>query len=355
MFSNPDESIRTLEEHDASKWDQFVLRHPLGSIYHTTAWMRVVQKTFKHEPLYIYLEENEKIRACLPLFRVSSWIAGEHLACLPATTVCDPLADEKDLVKLMVYAQGRPQQVDWTPWEIRTGVKFQASMPFPSVEVLDYVTHLLDLDRSLEAIWKSLHKGQVVRSIRKARRSGLVISDGCDKRDFSEFYKLYLGMRKRNGLLPQPLSFFLNLWEEFSPTGNIELKLAWLNSRLVSGVLLLKYRDVTNYEYGATDPAALKSRPSQLLLWRSIEKAHADGYRWFDFGRTRLDNIGLLNFKDLWGTSRIPLVYYQAPEGTKAHSMHKNRFLTRSMHILMQNSPNRVCQWLGGWLYRHTL
>ena len=349
------ESIRILKEQDWEKWDQFVLMHPRGSIYHTTAWMRVVQKTFKHEPLYIYLQENGKIHACLPLFRIRSWITGERLNCLPAAAVCDPLADERELSKMMEYSQEQSGSGDWVPWEIRTDERFALEIPFRSKQARNYVTHLLDLERPLEEIWKSFHPGQVVRSIRKALRSDISMVKGCDRRHVLEFYKLYLGMRKKNGLLPVPTSFFLNLWDEFSPRGEIEISLARHKSRIVAGVLLLKYRDVVKYEYGATNTAALKIRPNQLLLWQSIEKSHAGGYRWFDFGRTRLDNKGLLSFKDRWGTRRIPLVYHQAPNGTGVDSLREKRIVPWVMHTLMRNSPDAMCQWLGSLLYRHTM
>ena len=355
MTNYPNESIRILEEQDWQKWDQFVLMQPRGSIYHTTAWMRVVQKTFRHEPLYIYLHENGKIGACLPLFRIRSWLTGERLSCLPAAAVCDPLADDRELGKMMEYAQGLTGSESWIPWEIRTHERFAQEMPFRSKQVANYVTHLLDLERPLEKIWDNFHQGQVRRSIRKAIRSDISTVRGFNGRDISEFYKLYLGMRKRNGLLPVPLSFFQNLWDEFNPRGEIEISLAMSNSRAVSGVLLLKYRDMVKYEYGATDPAALKVRPNQLLLWQSIEKAHSNGYRWFDFGRTRLDNKGLLAFKDRWGTRRIPLVYHQIPDGTGVDSLRKKRIVPLIMHTLMRNSPDSMCHWLGSWLYRHTV
>ena len=355
MTSYTTDSIKILEEPDSLKWDQFVLKHPRGSIYHTTAWMRVVQKTFKHEPLYVYLQGNGQIRACLPLFKIRSWVTGQRLNCLPVAAACNPLSTESETGKMMEYAQELTGSGNWMPWEIRTDERYQLEMPFPSIRVCDYVTHLLDLERPLEQIWENLHRGQVLRSIRKALRSDINVVEACNRHDISEFYKLYLGMRKRNGLLPQPLSFFENLWDEFSPRGEIEIYLARIDSRAVAGVLLLKYRDMVSYEYGATNPADLYARPNQLLLWRSIEKAHAEGYRWFDFGRTRLDNKGLLGFKDRWGTRRIPLVYYKTPDGTGIDNLREKALVPWTMHLLIRSCPDLVCRWLGWWLYRHTV
>ena len=348
-------TVKTLEEQDFPKWDQFVMRHPFGSIFHTTSWMSVIRKTYGIEPHYVYLEKNRRMRACLPLFRIRSFITGDRVLCLPAASTCEPLTDGEALSKMMEFVQGRSDPEKWAPWEIRTSARFPVEIPFLSRQDLQFVTHLLNLEQPLKDIWASFHRGQVVRSIRKALRSGLKLEDCRDRREVSEFYRLYLKMRTHRGLLPQPLSFFQNLWDELSPQGRVQLSFARLGSRTVSAVFLLKYRDVVIYEYGATHPAALKARPSHLLLWRSIRMAHAEGYRWFDFGRTGVDNPSLLAFKDRWGTTQVPLVYYQAPGGTTVSNLRKKRFLPTAMNVLMRNSPDLFCRWLGDILYRHTL
>jgi len=331
------------------------MSHPFGSIFHTTSWMSVVRKTYGIEPRYVYLEKNGRIRACLPLFMIRSFITGDRMLGLPAASTCEPLTDGEALSRMMEFVQGIPDPEKWVPWEIRTSERFPVQIPFACRRNLHFVTHLLNLDRPLKDVWASFHRGQVVRSIRKALRSGLTLTDCRDRGEVSEFYSLYLKMRTHRGLLPQPLSFFQNLWDELSPKGLVQLSFARLGSRAVSAVFLLKYRDAVIYEYGATHPAALKARPSHLLLWRSIRMAHSEGYRWFDFGRTGLDNTGLLIFKDRWGTKRVPLVYFQAPAGTRIGSLRQKCFLPTAMNILMRNSPDLACRWMGDLLYRHTL
>lgn len=355
MNPGPAESLTVLEEKDFPRWDQFVMDHPYGSVYHTTSWMRVIQKTYKHQPLYVFLEQEGRIHACFPLFRIRSWVTGDRLNCLPAATICDPLADGEQLEKIMRFVQGRIGLECWIPWEIKTTERFSSGVPFQSRPVRGFVTHLLDLQKPLEEIWGSFHRNQVVRSILKAMQSEIEVVDCCNQKGMVEFYELYLNMRRKLGLLPQPRVFFQNLLEEFGPEGKLQIYLARSGSRPVSGVLLLKYKDLVTYEYGATEPSSRKQRPNQLLLWRSIQNAHAEGYRWFDFGRTSLDNEGLLSFKDRWGTSRVHLVYYQVPGGTKIAKMREKNLFPLAMRILVQSSPGFVCQWFGRRLYRHIL
>src|SRR5204863_5440580 len=75
--------VRAFDEKIASRWDEFVLSQPGGSFFHLTGWMRVIAKTFGFKPRYFYAERDNKITAIVPLFSVSSWIAGEALISTP--------------------------------------------------------------------------------------------------------------------------------------------------------------------------------------------------------------------------------------------------------------------------------
>jgi lipid II:glycine glycyltransferase (peptidoglycan interpeptide bridge formation enzyme) len=51
----------------------------------------------------------------------------------------------------------------------------------------------------------------------------------------------------------------------------------------------------------------------QLLLWTTIQDACKQGCTTLDLGRSRIDSLGELAFKDHWGTTRCPLVYWRYP------------------------------------------
>jgi hypothetical protein len=36
------------EQEQEWEWEAFVLRHPLGSIYHTSEWKKVIEQAFSH-------------------------------------------------------------------------------------------------------------------------------------------------------------------------------------------------------------------------------------------------------------------------------------------------------------------
>src|SRR5215203_276127 len=57
-------------------WDAQVLEHPEHTFFHSTAWARVLCRTYDHRPFYLRLCEHEKPLALLPLLEVSSRLTG---------------------------------------------------------------------------------------------------------------------------------------------------------------------------------------------------------------------------------------------------------------------------------------
>jgi lipid II:glycine glycyltransferase (peptidoglycan interpeptide bridge formation enzyme) len=119
-------------------------------------------------------------------------------------------------------------------------------------------------------------------------------------------------------------------------------------SAIAGAVYLLGGRTVT-YKYGASDPRSLSSRPNHAVMAAAIDWATERGYRFFDFGRTDLDNPGLVRFKESWGALTRPLRYtsfagrvgYRA--SSPAHAL---------VAPLIRRAPVVVCRGLGELLYR---
>src|SRR6266853_1757244 len=66
-----------------SQWDHYVLHHPQGTLFHLTAWQRVIARSFGYKPLYLVAVEGMDIRGVLPLFMVSNPLMGRTLISTP--------------------------------------------------------------------------------------------------------------------------------------------------------------------------------------------------------------------------------------------------------------------------------
>jgi hypothetical protein len=67
----------------AAEWDQFVLAHPSGTVFHMTPWKRVIERSFGYAAKYLLAERDGKICGVLPLFLVKNLIIGKTLISTP--------------------------------------------------------------------------------------------------------------------------------------------------------------------------------------------------------------------------------------------------------------------------------
>ena len=73
------------------RWDPFVRSHPDGSIFHGSAWARVLMASYRYRPRYQVLEDSEqRIVAALPLMLVSSRLTGRRLETMLSSPSCLP-------------------------------------------------------------------------------------------------------------------------------------------------------------------------------------------------------------------------------------------------------------------------
>jgi hypothetical protein len=209
------------------------------------------------------------------------------------------------------------------------------------------------LKNPLETIKESFHKSSVQRAINKSLRSNLELSVARSLDDIKSFYQLYFQMRKDNGLLPQPYKFFKTMWELLSEKNQIDILFACHHKKIISTILLVKYKDTVVYEYGASIPEMMNLRPSQFLLWHGIKNSKEQGFKSFDFGRVTNDNENLIQFKIRWGTERVALPYYYYPKLVGVSHFRQNTFLKKIMYYTVKSTPESVCKYLGNSLYRN--
>jgi len=88
-----------------------------------------------------------------------------------------------------------------------------------------------------------------------------------------------------------------------------------------------------------------------FLFWRLVEESKVSGAEQIDFGRTDLNNEGLMTFKDRFGTTRERLTYVQYPQAEKGDGM--NRWDVPAIRRVLSILPDVVLPMASGLLYRH--
>src|SRR5205809_7902736 len=72
-------------------WDSLLSGFPEATAFHTSAWARVLSRTYGHTPIYLRFDRADEPVALVPLMEVRSALTGVRGVCLPFTDFCGPL------------------------------------------------------------------------------------------------------------------------------------------------------------------------------------------------------------------------------------------------------------------------
>lgn len=338
------------------RWDAFIQNHPHRSIYSSALWKDVVFKTYGYQPFYFILEnELGKIQAALPLFRVKSFLTGNRMVSLPFADYSDPLLlDSSELDQIFDKVRSEMRQLGATYLEIRTrkNAAFFGNSSFQSS--VDSLNHRLPLKRDPTALLNTFHKSFIVRNIKKALKSNLRVEMSEKESTVKIFYNLLVFTRRKHGLPPQPFQFYQNIWQAFRGKGLVRFFTAYLGKVPVAAILVVTFGETAYYLYGGSNPKHLQNRPNHLLLWKAIEWSAQQNYRYFDFGRTGMNNPGLLQFKRNWGTEEFPIyTFWYSHSGKPAHLLNRGNKDQSKIKKIIRRLPFPLLKIGGKMIYRH--
>lgn len=341
------------------RWDLFVENHPFGWICHLSSWKRVIENSFPHIKgnfLALLNDSGEKIEAALPFYFVNSWIFGRRLVSIPYATICDPLVSSVDYFDAFYK-----KLIEICRLEKCKSIEIRAlnSLPYIPHEKIHkciiYVHHYLMLNDSLDSIWKLFHRNPKY-CIRKAKNNGITVKesepDEIDK-TLEVFYSLHKKTRKRLGLPLHPFKFLHNLVREFAPKKQLTFFIACNHGKPIGALLALKFKDRFSAEYIANDPDFREASPNHLLFWEAIKKAHINGFKIFDFGRTEKNNSGLMEFKSRWGTRCVDLPIFFWPDDINRKKYTINQCSKSIIRKLCKYAPALMQKYIGNFCYKH--
>ena len=285
-------------------WDQYVFQHKLGTLFHTTGWRDAVRAIYPHEDFYLTAWRDGRVVGVLPLFLVSSRWTGRSLVSVPYGVGGGILADDDETASALAkrtenLAEGlacrgvdmRSEQVQIPGWQhVDRYVGFSRALPTDPADVLAM------LPRKARA------------AARQARdRHNLSITYGDDQ--LYDVWRIYCVNMRRLSSLSYPLAFFTALIE--SLPGAHWTAVVRRDNKPVAGLITFLYKDrVLPYFFGATSEAR-SCHAANFIYLCTMERGVEEGYRIFDFGRSRKDNTGSCNFKRFQGFQPRELGYQQ--------------------------------------------
>src|SRR5207249_9774054 len=123
-------------------WENAAAMHREATIFHSTAWARVLVDTYGHRPCYVQISLNGNLLALVPMMEVQSVLTGSRGVCLPFSDYCAPLifstfGHELVTQKLQQIAHERC----WSYFELRSHSIIPVDIPASEA----YYGHFLDL------------------------------------------------------------------------------------------------------------------------------------------------------------------------------------------------------------------
>src|SRR5438552_2850346 len=296
-----------------SSWDRLVLSHPNHNLFHRAAWARVLWRTYGHRPIYLHFYREGESVGLVPIMEVASPFTGRRGVALPFSDFCSPLAfNERGQESLMPRLLELGRKRKWRYFELRGG---RENFPASTMAAEKYYGHSLDLTIGPENVFARF-KDSVRRAIRKAEKSGVTVEESHSRAAMLDFYRLHVRTRRRHGLPPQPLSFFLNIHEEIVKPDLGFVILGKLAARTVGAAIFFYSGEAALFKFGASDERAQQVRGNNLIMWEGIRRLAEKRLKTLHFGRTSLTNDGLRRFKLSWGSEEELIEYFRVAFGT---------------------------------------
>jgi FemAB-related protein (PEP-CTERM system-associated) len=289
-----------LQPGEEAAWDKFVESQPSGTLFHLYRWMRVVQRSISHRSFPLVARRGNQISGVFPVSRVRSRLFGDCLVSSPLAVYGGICASDRESHDALLQTGSELAG--------RFGVKYlemrNRAEPFPvTLPGRDlYVTFTMDLSPGSEKLMQGLPR-DTRYAIRKSQKAGL---EWTEDLSLKEFYEIYAQSVHRLGTPVFSRDMFECLQAEFPKQWR--LFGVRKGKTPIAGVLCLYFKDQVLPYYGGALAEFYKDSPNNFMYWSLIEQSAREGYRCFDFGRSK-KGTGSFQFKSAWNMQATELPY----------------------------------------------
>jgi hypothetical protein len=201
---------------------------------------------------------------------------------------------------------------------------------------------MLDLTRRPDELFKEFAESRR-RNIRKGIKRGIEVFIASATDEFRVYYDIYVEWCRRKKI--EPVTF--EVLEEAFQLPNRRLFLARYEGKILAGTIIRLYPNAL-IEYAANSSLVehLDLRPNDLLQWRVIEWACAEGYTQYSLGGAHL-------FLRRFGGSMAPVYRYRV-DRTWLHRYELKESLGKAGRNILQALPVGLKTRVRGALKRQT-
>jgi len=340
--------IRPGTAQDDEARDVFVRAQERGTFFHLSGWRRVVERVFGHRPADLLAWRGDELVGVLPLMRCTSPLGKAKLISMPYAVYGGPVGVDADVERALIASACRladEQRVGRL--ELRT---IEAPPDCPLVRSELYATFRAELPEKAEDVLPSMPK-KARAEARKARtKHGLELVEGGWYLD--DLHRLFHRNKRDLGSPGLPRTLFEGLAREFGD--EVRLHLVHRDREPLMAVMSFCFRDhLLAYYAGTADGADRAYSASNFMYMALREWACEQGFRVFDFGRSRKD-AGAFAFKKRQGFEPTDLDYrYHLVRDRELPSFTPSNPKTKVLRETWSKLPAWLTERLSGSLARY--
>jgi len=335
---------------DQTAWDAFVKAHPFGSPFHLISWQNTIQKTFGHSPQHLMASDDSgTINGILPLFLVRSRLFGRMLISTPQAAYGGILAGgDRSTQALLHRARDLATELNVQFLELRN---FRQPILDNSLAQKDlYVTFRQELPPDPEACLLGIPR-KTRAEVREGIKHGLEFR--MNEIGTNEFFDVYSRSVRDLGTPVFSKRLFANGLREFGDDCRIA-SVHW-QGRLVAAVWTLFYKDEVVPYFGGSIREYNRLAVNNFMYWMLMRYGCENGYRIFDFGRSK-KGTGSFDFKKRWGMTMTDLTYQYVL--VRQQRMPDTSPLNPKFAMgiqLWRKLPLPITQWIGPVVSKHLI
>jgi serine/alanine adding enzyme len=274
---------------DPDKWDEYVMRHPQGCVFHTSWMARAYAETPYCKPFALAICNSEsKVIALLSAVRVSllPGIASPFTSrsIQYGEPLCQPTPEgERALLQLInehdrvmcrqaLFGEVRPINAPGHEYSVLE----RANYGFK-----EYLNYVVDVSRDSATLWSVLSKS-TRQKIQRSFKRGIEVTQGSTHADIDRMYSLVKKSYQRSKVALVDVRLFHAALDYF-PKGVVQVRLATYQGTDVAAGLGLIFRERFYAWYGGSLRIP-EVAPFDCLTWEEIRFSSNRGLRYYDFG-----------------------------------------------------------------------
>ena len=336
-------TVKELSSAEYARWNEFVLGHSDGSIFHRAEWLDIFAGALGHTPHYFFAERSGDIVGVLPSIEIKSRLFGHSLISLPflayGGTLSSDAAAEIELEERLTE-RGNSLGVDFIELRDRERVRDDW------LQKSQYVTFRKAIPESSDECLKMIPRKQRAM-IRKGIANDL---RGRVDDSIEDFYAILSESYRNLGTPVLPKRYFESIRRSLGDS--CEVLTITKDDQPVASVMSYYHKDEVIPYYGGSRNVARNLKANDFMYWELMRSACERGVKIFDYGRSRA-GTGSYRFKRHWGFEPEPLRYqYRLVRQSAMPNVSPDNPKYELAIRLWQKLPVRVTQVIGPFIAR---